>query len=158
MSKPTSLQLRASAALALLLALNAPVPAAVQSAVSPVQPPGEAPQAEASPTEAPPVAPGAAALMTGPQVIQVLDQTIDWYRTLGVQQQVSTEPSDLLILYDNRLTATKVIGLAFEIARANAEILARQPNPKKFPAPRTAMTASLPCLDTTVSLTFPLWI
>jgi len=64
--------------------------------------------------------------MTGPQIIQVLDQTIDWYRTLGIQQQAATEPSDLLILYDNRQTANHVIALAFDIARANAEILAKQ--------------------------------
>jgi len=137
MSKPTPHLLRASAALALLLALIAPVPAPAQSAASPVQPPGDAPQAEASQ-----VAPGAAALMTGPQVIQVLDQTIDWYRTLGIQLQVSTEPSDLLILYDNRQTATKVIGLAFEIARANAEILAKQPNAKDAGASASSQTLS----------------
>jgi len=142
MSKPTPHLLRASAALALLLALIAPVPAPAQSAASPVQPPGDAPQAEASQAEASQVAPGAAALMTGPQVIQVLDQTIDWYRTLGIQLQVSTEPSDLLILYDNRQTATKVIGLAFEIARANAEILAKQPNPKDAGASASSQTLS----------------
>ena len=68
--------------------------------------------------------------MTGQQVIQILDQTIDWYRTLGIQQQAASEPSDLLILYDNRQTANQVISLAFELARANAEILARQPQPK----------------------------
>jgi hypothetical protein len=77
-----------------------------------------------------PAAPAPLAPMTGPQIIQVLDQTIDWYRTLGVQQQAATEPSDLLILYDNRQTANQVIDLAFEIARANAEILAKQPQPK----------------------------
>jgi small-conductance mechanosensitive channel len=82
-------------------------------------------QSPAAPTTAQ-VAP-----MTGPQIIQVLDQTIDWYRTLGVQQQASTEPSDLLILYDNRQTANQVIDLAFDIARVNAEILARQPQPKE---------------------------
>jgi small-conductance mechanosensitive channel len=147
MSKSTPHLLRAGAALALLLALTAPVPAPAQSAVPPVQPPHEAPKAESSPAESsaakvPPVAPAAAALMTGPQVIQVLDQTIDWYRTLGIQQQASTEPSDLLILYDNRLTANKVIGLAFEIARANAEILAKQPNPKDAGASASSQTLS----------------
>jgi small-conductance mechanosensitive channel len=65
--------------------------------------------------------------MTAPQVISVLDQTVDWYRTLGVQQQVANEPGDLLILYDNRETANKVISLAFDIARADAEMLAQQP-------------------------------
>jgi len=65
--------------------------------------------------------------MTGPQVIQLLDQTVGWYRTLGIQQQAATEPGDLLILYDNRQTASRVMGLAFDIARANVEILAKQP-------------------------------
>jgi small-conductance mechanosensitive channel len=68
--------------------------------------------------------------MSAPRVIQVLDQTIDWYRTLGIQQQAANEPSDLLILYDNRQTANQVIELAFEMARADAELLARQPEAK----------------------------
>ncbi|HEY5264384.1 MAG TPA: mechanosensitive ion channel domain-containing protein, partial [Steroidobacteraceae bacterium] len=65
--------------------------------------------------------------MTGPQVIDLLDQTIDWYRTLGIQQQAANQPSDVLILYDNRRTASRVVALAFEIARANADILVKQP-------------------------------
>jgi small-conductance mechanosensitive channel/uncharacterized small protein (DUF1192 family) len=68
--------------------------------------------------------------MTGPQIIRMLDQTVDWYRTLGIQQQWANEPSDLLILYDNRQTASQVTGLAFEIARAYAEILAKQSEAK----------------------------
>jgi small-conductance mechanosensitive channel len=63
------------------------------------------------------------AVMTGDQVVQILDETVDWYRTLGIQQQAATQPSDLLILYANRQTADKVVALAFEIARANAELL-----------------------------------
>lgn len=70
----------------------------------------------------------AAAPMTGADTIQMLDQTIDWYRTLGIQQQAANEPSDLLFLYDNRKTANQVIGLAFDIAKANAETLAKQPS------------------------------
>jgi small-conductance mechanosensitive channel len=130
MSKQNPRHLLPSAAWALILALNAPVPASAQSAVSPAPSPAAAFPAVASPAVASPAAPGAAVPMTGSQVIQVLDQTIDWYRTLGIQQQVSNEPSDLLILYDNRQTANQVIGLAFEVARTNAEILAKQPGPK----------------------------
>lgn len=63
------------------------------------------------------------AVMTGEQVVKILDETVDWYRTLGSQQQSATQPSDLLILYANRQTAEKVIKLAFDIARANAELL-----------------------------------
>ena len=65
--------------------------------------------------------------MTAAQVIAVLDQTVDWYRTLGLQQQAANEPSDLLILYDNRQTASRVMALAFDIARADAEMLDKQP-------------------------------
>jgi small-conductance mechanosensitive channel len=65
-------------------------------------------------------------VLTGEQVVQILDETVDWYRTLGTQQQNVTQPSDLLILYANRQTADKVVGLAFEIARANAELLSSE--------------------------------
>ncbi len=69
--------------------------------------------------------------MTAAQVIDVLDQTVDWYRTLGTQQQTATEPSDLLILYDNRQTANKVISLAFDLARVDADMLAKEPPTKE---------------------------
>ena len=64
--------------------------------------------------------------MTASQVIQVLDQTVDWYRTLGLQQQAANEPSDMLFFYDNRQTASKVMSLAFDIARANADLLSEE--------------------------------
>jgi small-conductance mechanosensitive channel len=133
MAKPNSRQLLAGPALALLLVLIAPIPAAAQAPAA-VKPANDAPATVAPPAVAPPaVAPATAASaapaapMTGPQVIQLLDQTVGWYRTLGIQQQAATEPGDLLILYDNRQTASRVIGLAFDIARANVEILAKQP-------------------------------
>src|SRR5215470_1212347 len=65
-------------------------------------------------------------VLTGDQVVQILDDTVDWYRTLGAQQQSATQPSDLLILYANQQTADKVIALAFELARANAELLSSE--------------------------------
>jgi small-conductance mechanosensitive channel len=86
--------------------------------------------------------PSVAAPMTSPQVIQVLDQTIDWYRTLGIQQQAANEPSDLLILYDNRQTANQVLALGFEIARANAELLSKQPGGKEGAASGASQTLS----------------
>src|SRR5450631_718585 len=66
------------------------------------------------------------AVLTADQVVRILDETVDWYRTLGTQQQTVTQPSDLLILYANRQTAGKVIALAFDIARANAELLSNE--------------------------------
>ena len=76
---------------------------------------------------APAAAPAAqVAVLTADQVIQILDQTVEWYRTLGTQQQNATQPSDLLILFANRQAADGVVGLAFEIARANAELLSSE--------------------------------
>jgi small-conductance mechanosensitive channel len=69
--------------------------------------------------------------LTADQVVRILDETVDWYRTLGTQQQTVTQPSDLLILYANRQTAGKVIALAFDIARANAELLSNEASQAK---------------------------
>jgi len=66
------------------------------------------------------------AVMKSDEVVHVLDETVDWYRMLGVQQQSATQPSDLLILYANRQAADRVIALAFGLARANAELLSSQ--------------------------------
>jgi small-conductance mechanosensitive channel len=65
-------------------------------------------------------------VLTGEQVIRILDDTVDWYRTLGTQEQNAPQRSDLLILFANRQTADKVVGLAFELARANAELLSSE--------------------------------
>jgi small-conductance mechanosensitive channel len=75
------------------------------------------------------------AVMTGEQVIRILDETVDWYRMLGLQQQSATQPSDLLILYANRQAADRVVGLAFDVARANAELLSSQAELKQDDAP-----------------------
>ena len=85
-----------------------------------------------------PAAPAVAAPMTGAQVIQLLDQTIDWYRTLGAQQQAANNPSDLLFLYDNRQVANQVTALAFEIGRADVDLLAKLPQPKDAGGDRSA--------------------
>src|SRR5664279_3265883 len=65
-------------------------------------------------------------VLSADQVVEILDATVDWYRTLGTQQQHATQPSDLLILFANRQSADKVVALAFDIARANAELLSSE--------------------------------
>jgi small-conductance mechanosensitive channel len=90
-----------------------------------------APASASTPTPASVPAPAAAttsrvSVLTGDQVIQILDQTVEWYRTLGTQQQSASQPSDLLILYANQQTAAQVVTLAFDIARANAELLSSE--------------------------------
>lgn len=78
------------------------------------------------------------AVMTGEQVIRILDETVDWYRLLGVQQQSATQPSDLLILYANRQAADRIVALAFDVARANAELLSSQAEMEQSELPEQA--------------------
>jgi small-conductance mechanosensitive channel len=78
------------------------------------------------------------AVMTGEQVVRILDETVDWYRMLGIQQQSATQPSDWLILYANRQAADRVVALAFELARANAELLSSQAEMEQSDAPDTS--------------------
>ena len=73
--------------------------------------------------------------MTSDQVVQILDETVDWYRMLGVQQQSATQPSDLLILYGNRQAADRVVALVFQLASANAELLSSQAEMEQQEAP-----------------------
>jgi small-conductance mechanosensitive channel len=88
-------------------------------------------RAAEAPTQPATTAAESRAVMTGDQVVQILDETVDWYRTLGVQQQAATQPSDLLILYANRQTADQIMKLAFDFARANAELLSSEAGLKK---------------------------
>jgi small-conductance mechanosensitive channel len=99
---------------AVLLLLLGSLPGTPAVAAAPAQP-ASAPQ---PPTRVSP--------LTAEQLIQILDETVDWYRTLGIQQQNATQPSDLLLLYANRQTADAVVRLAFQIARANAELLSSE--------------------------------
>jgi small-conductance mechanosensitive channel len=81
--------------------------------------------------------------LTGDQVVQILDQTVEWYRTLGTQQQTASQPSDLLILYANQQTASQVVGLAFDIARANAELLSSEASSGQSAADTTSSSQAL---------------
>jgi len=60
------------------------------------------------------------------QVIQFLSQTIEWHRQLAVEQQLAKEPADLAFLQENRRVADQVVQLAFEYARAQAQLQAKQ--------------------------------
>jgi small-conductance mechanosensitive channel len=65
--------------------------------------------------------------MSAAEVIQMLDATVDWYRTLGIQQQIADEPSDLLSVSENRQIANQVVALAFDVARASSDQLVEGP-------------------------------
>ena len=67
-----------------------------------------------------------AAASTSPDIIQFLTQTIGWYRQLAVEQQVSSEPNDVMIVNDNRRIGDQVVQLAFEFARSEVESPGRE--------------------------------
>ena len=61
-------------------------------------------------------------------VIQFLNQTIDWYRTVGTQQQVSVDRNVVTVGTDNRQMANQIVRLAFEFARAEADSIRKANN------------------------------
>ncbi|HEY6308948.1 MAG TPA: hypothetical protein VI488_21100 [Candidatus Angelobacter sp.] len=111
------LRLAVSLALALLLSTTASLLSRAASEPPP-----------ASPTPAP-----------GDEIIQFLNQTVVWYRQLAAQQQLVSEPSDVLFLNDNRRNADQVARFAFEFARTRAQALASQGNVEP---PNAAASAS----------------
>jgi small-conductance mechanosensitive channel len=107
-------------------------PAAAPATILSTAPAAAAPSTAAPATAA---ANSRVSVLTAEQVIQILDETVDWYRTLGTQQQNATQPSDLLILFANRQTADEVVALVFDIARANAELLSSEASTSPSQAP-----------------------
>jgi small-conductance mechanosensitive channel len=73
------------------------------------------------------------ALPDSSKVIQFLNQTIDWYRTVGTQQQVSVERDLVAVGTDNRQMANQIVGLAFDFARAEADSILQTNNPNATP-------------------------
>jgi small-conductance mechanosensitive channel len=63
---------------------------------------------------------------TGDEIIQFLNQTVVWYRQLTAQQQLVSEPSDVLFLTDNRRNADQVVKQAFDFARVQAQMVSSQ--------------------------------
>lgn len=62
------------------------------------------------------------------QLLQFLDQTINWYRQIDVERQIATEPDDLIAENDDRALADQVVRDAFEFARAEADFSAQTSN------------------------------
>lgn len=87
---------------------------------------------------------GGAAQNPGPPdartVISYLNQTIVWYHQLNLQQEIASEPSDVVFLNQNRQLADQVVRLSFEFARADAQVL----NPKSGQGGEPAPNATGP--------------
>jgi hypothetical protein len=56
------------------------------------------------------------------QVITFLTETIEWYRYLSVERQISAEPFDFLFFDDNEPIGTQVVQLSFDFARTDASL------------------------------------
>jgi small-conductance mechanosensitive channel len=80
-------------------------------------------------------------VLSANEVVQILDQTSEWYRTLGLQQQDPLQPSEVLILYANRQIADKVVDLVVELARADAELLSSEANAAQASAEKSTVAS-----------------
>jgi len=72
------------------------------------------------------------------QLLEFLNQTIGWYRHVTLQQEIATDPQEQLTLYDNRQIATRVVSLALQFARAQADTI-EQATAKQAAASGAAM-------------------
>ncbi|HEV3036418.1 MAG TPA: mechanosensitive ion channel family protein [Candidatus Angelobacter sp.] len=66
-------------------------------------------------------------LPTAQQVIDYLKQSVDWHRHLTVEEQIATDPADILFLNDDRQIAKQILQLAFDFAKAYAPLVPSQP-------------------------------
>jgi small-conductance mechanosensitive channel len=62
----------------------------------------------------------------GAELLQFLNETLNWHRDLSMERQIATEPSDGIVVNDNRNLADHVVQLAFQYARAEAADLAKR--------------------------------
>lgn len=79
-------------------------------------------------------APGSQPTQDSTQVIQFLSRTISWHRQLAAGEQLATQPSDLPFMQENRTVSDQVVQLAFDYARAQAQIQAKQASAEQAPA------------------------
>ena len=68
----------------------------------------------------------APALPDPQQVITFLKQSIDWQRGIAAQEQVVTDPADVLFFNDSRHISGQVLQLSFDFGHAYAAYLAQQ--------------------------------
>src|SRR5947208_2705063 len=71
-------------------------------------------------------------------VIAYLNQNIDWYRHLSIEEGIATDPSDILFVNDNRETASQIVRLSFDFARAAAQVATAQAPSQTNPAPASS--------------------
>src|SRR5947207_3546932 len=61
------------------------------------------------------------------QVIQFLSRTISWHRQLEAEGKIASRPTDLSFAQEDLHISDQVVRLAFEYARGQAQLQAKQP-------------------------------
>src|SRR5579883_2161142 len=60
-------------------------------------------------------------------ILGFINQSIGWYRHLSVEQEIATEPEDIIFLNDSEQLGNQVVHLSFDFALAYAKNQARTP-------------------------------
>lgn len=63
------------------------------------------------------------------QLLSYLNQSIDWYRHLAVEEDNATDATDTLFVNDDRQMATQIVRLSFDFGRAAAQVVSAQAPP-----------------------------
>ena len=85
-----------------------------------------------------------AALPDAPQVLDYINQSIDWHRGISGLGQIVTNPADVLFFNETRLTGKEALQLSFDFAKAYAQYLSqRKPSPAQSSSDTPARGRSL---------------
>ena len=93
-------------------------------------------------------------LPNGSEVIAYLNQVIDWHRQVAAQEALATDPSDVIFADNARQTSNQALQLAFEFAKADAALLAKEKPYSAAAAPAgsaQSLTQSATSVDAEVS-------
>ena len=77
------------------------------------------------------------------QVIAYLNNSIDWYRQLAIEEENTTDATDTLFVNDDRQMASQIARLAFDFARAAALVVNAQAPAEATQSPATARFQNL---------------
>ena len=81
--------------------------------------------------------------LVGKQILDYLNQTIDWYRDLAVEETGTTDPADLLFVNDDRQMASQIVRQSFDFARTAAQQVAAQTPPAATQSPSNSRLQNL---------------
>ena len=93
--------------------------------------------------DAPADSPSATAQVNSQQLINYLNQTIDWYRGIAVEESNASDPADILFVNDNRQMASQIVRQSFDFARPAAQQLAAQMPPAATQNPSNSRLQNL---------------